>query len=209
MKYFFFLIICLPLFSYGQIDAVTEDGYQVQLFEDGTWKYLDITLNEKRFIKENDTLFKAPNTSKVSVNSDIVDIQVKLNTIDWSYAQSPNTEDSEFSFSNNYHDIYGLMIAEKSKIPIENLRNIAIINARDNVKGLKIIQEEYRNVNNVKVLYVCFEGEVEKLSLRYNNYYYSGDDGVVQLITFAEKQVAIANEQNIFKLLNGFVKVQD
>lgn len=209
MNRILFVFMFSSIFGFGQVNAITEDGYQIQIFDDGTWKYLDTTLNEKRFIKENDTLFKVSKQSRTSVKSKIVDVQIKLDTEDWIFIPSSEMEDSEFSFNNKFAELYAVMITENVQIPIENLRNIALINARDFVDNLKIIKEEYRKVNDTKVLYLSFEGEVEKMKLIYNNYYYSGEDGVVQFITYAEKDVAKAENQKIFDLLNGFTKATD
>lgn len=206
MKYSIYLFILFPLLVLGQINAVTEDGYQIQVFEDGTWKYVDSTLNEKRFIKENDSLFKVPQNSTLNISSQVLDIHFMLDDKEWYYIPSPTSDVSEYSFNNKTAEIYGLVISEKASIPLENLRNIALINARDNVENLKVIKEEFRTVNDLKVLYLCFEGEVEKLSLRYNNYYYSGEDGIVQFITYAQKDIAIDHTDRIFNLLNGFTK---
>lgn len=196
------------MFALGQINAVTEDGYQIQVFDDGTWKYVDTTLNEKRFIKKNDSIFKVPQNSTVNISSKTVDINIMFNEDDWIYNPSPQQDFTEFLFTNKQVEIYGLVISEKAKIPLENLRNIALINARDNVENLKIIEEEYRLVNDLKVLYMCFEGELEELQIRYNNYYYSGVDGVVQFITYARKDIATNNASKMFNLLNGFTKTK-
>lgn len=209
MKKFLILFFCLPFLGISQVNAITEDGYQIQIFDDGTWKYLDTTLNEKRFIKENDTLFKVPAKSKMTLSSKIVDVQFQLNSEDWFYMSSPENEDSEFFLNNKSAEIYSIVISEDVQIPIKNLRNIALINARDTVENLIIIEEEYRNVNNAKVLYLSFEGEIEKLPVRYYNYYYSGEDGVVQFITYARKDVAITEQNSMFDLLNGFAKITD
>lgn len=201
-----FLFFCIPLFGIAQINAVTEDGYQIQVFDDRTWKYVDTTLNEKRFIKQNDSVFKVPQNSKFNISSNVVDINIMLDDDDWYHVPSSESDVTEYSFNNKNAEIYGLVISEKAMIPLENLRNIAIINARDNVENLKVIKEEFRIVNNLKVLYLCFEGEVERLPLRYNNYYYSGEDGIVQFITYARKDIAIDNADRIFNLLNGVTK---
>lgn len=204
MRHILLVIFCFPFFVMSQINAVTEDGYQIQVFEDGTWKYVDTTLNEKLFIKKNDSIFKVPKNSTLNVSSKILDANIMINEDDWYFIPSASEDITEFSFNNKKVEIYGLLISEKASIPLENLRNIAIINARDYIENLKLIEEEYRFVNDLKVLYMCFEGEVEKMQLRYNNYYYSGEDGIVQFITYARKDIAISNAHKMFNLLNGF-----
>jgi len=206
---FVFIMFCFPFLGMAQVNAVTEDGYQIQVFEDGTWKYVDTTLNEKRFIKVNDKVFNVPESSSFELASKVVDVHILLNEEDWYFMPSSDQDVTEFSFNNKNVEIYGLMISENAKIPLENLRNIAIINARDNVENLKLIEEEYRLVNNLKLLYLCYEGEVEKLPLRYHNYYYSGEDGIVQFITYARKDIAVKNADRMLNLLNGFTKSKD
>lgn len=206
MKHLLSILFFIPCFVTAQINAVTEEGYQIQVFDDGTWKYVDTTLNEKRFIKENKSVFQVPKNSKYNVSSKVVDVKIMLDEDEWYFIPTPKSDVSEFSFNNKNEEIYGIVISEKAQIPLENLRNIALINARDNVENLRVIEEEYRFVNDVKVLYISFEGEVESLPLVYNNYYYSGEDGVVQFVTYAQKEIALKNKELMFDLLNGFTK---
>lgn len=206
MKHLLPILFFIPCFVTAQINAVTEEGYQIQVFDDGTWKYVDTTLNEKRFIKENKSVFQVPKNSKYNVSSKVVDVKIMLDEDEWYFIPTPKSDVSEFSFNNKNEEIYGIVISEKAQIPLENLRNIALINARDNVENLRVIEEEYRFVNDVKVLYISFEGEVESLPLVYNNYYYSGEDGVVQFVTYAQKEIALKNKELMFDLLNGFTK---
>lgn len=206
MKHLLPILFFIPCFVTAQINAVTEEGYQIQVFDDGTWKYVDTTLNEKRFIKENKSVFQVPKNSKYNVSSKVVDVKIMLDEDEWYFIPTPKSDVSEFSFNNKNEEIYGIVISEKAQIPLENLRNIALINARDNVENLRVIEEEYRFVNDVKVLYISFEGEVESLPLVYNNYYYSGEDGVVQFVTYAQKEIALNNKELMFDLLNGFTK---
>lgn len=206
MKHLLPILFFIPCFVTAQINAVTEEGYQIQVFDDGTWKYVDTTLNEKRFIKENKSVFQVPKNSKYNVSSKVVDVKIMLDEDEWYFIPTPKSDVSEFSFNNKNEEIYGIVISEKAQIPLENLRNIALINARDNVENLRVIEEEYRFVNDVKVLYISFEGKVESLPLVYNNYYYSGEDGVVQFVTYAQKEIALNNKELMFDLLNGFTK---
>jgi len=206
MKQLLSILCCLPCFVMAQINAVTEEGYQIQVFDDGTWKYIDTTLNEKRFIKENKSVFQVPENSKFNVSSKVVNIKIMLDQDEWYFMPTPKSDVSEFTFNNKSEEIYGIVISEKAQIPLENLRNIALVNARDNVENLKLIEEEYRFVNNIKVLYLSFEGEVESMPLVYNNYYYSEEDGIVQFVTYAQKDIAANNKDLMFDLLNGFTK---
>jgi len=45
-----------------------------------------------------------------------------------------------------------MMIAEKMEIPLESLKEIVLDNAKEAAPDIKIVKEEYRTVNGIRVL---------------------------------------------------------
>jgi hypothetical protein len=45
------------------------------------------------------------------------------------------------------------------------------------------------------------------MAVVYNGYYYSGEDGIVQFLTFTGKSLFGEYEKDFYNLLNGFVKI--
>lgn len=83
---------------YSQINAVTESGDQVILYQDHTWKYLkdsikqndEININDKEFIKDKQLSFL--------VKSNKINIGIWINPKEWSFSKGENDDAAEFKF---------------------------------------------------------------------------------------------------------------
>lgn len=195
--------------SKAQINAVTDTGDEVLLYDDGTWSYTNedllsddtaaISLNEKKFTKDEDASFL--------VKSKNVDIGVWINPKKWSFTKKGDNEDAEFQFRKKGEDLYALLISEKMEISIETLRDLALENGRSFAPDLKIIEEEYRMVNGVKVLMMEMVGTGQGIKFVYQGYYYSNSSGSIQLTTFTGKSLYDEYKEDMHQFLNGFVEL--
>jgi len=209
MKNLFLLTICLLtfLFTQAQKKAVTENGDEVFLYEDGTWKYK----NEKE-IKANETLL---NPKKIKKNEDAtfllksnkLNIGVWLNPKKWSFKKADTNTEAEYEFQLKDGDLYGMAITEKVEIPLETLKYIALENGRGAAPDLKIIHEEYRMVNGVKVFMMQMNGKMQGIKFSYYGYYFSSEKGTIQLITYTSQNLLKEYMKDCEELLNGFVEL--
>ena len=195
-------------FAKAQINAVTESGEEVTLHDDGTWKYVNEAINAEAEIKLNDKAFTKDKNSSFVVKSKKVNIGIWINPKDWSFTKSASNEDAEFQFQKKGEDLYAMLIAEKLEISLEALKNIALQNAKAVSSDIKIVSEEYRNVNGIKVLMMQMAGTIQGMKVVYCGYYYSNDSGTIQLLTYTGENLLKNYYDDIETFLNGLAEVE-
>ena len=202
------LLLLSITFVKAQINAVTESGEEVFLYDNGTWKYANEKDDAEAEIKLNDKPFTKDKNSTFVVKSKKANIGIWINPKDWSFTKSASNEDAEFQFQKKGEDLYGMLIAEKLEIPIEALKNIAIQNAKSVATDIKVVSEEYRNVNGIKVLMMQMAGTIQGMKIVYCGYYYSNDTGTIQLLTYTGESLLKNYHNDIETFLNGLVKLE-
>ncbi len=102
--------------------------------------------------------------------------------------------------------LYAMLISEKLTIPIESLKNIVLENAREATPDIKIVHQEYRNVNGIQVLMLQMQGTIQGIQFTYFGYYYSNEQGTIQLLTYTGANMFQEYKNEIEKFLNGLVQ---
>ena len=156
MKFkFSLLILCLfSLNNFSQIKAVTESGDEVILYENNTWKYINDSINNNKEIETNSFQYKKPKRATFLVKSKNLKVGIHINPKKWSFEKDADGEASEYSFQMKNEDLYGMIITEKVQIPLINLKDIAIENAKEAAPDIQVDKEEYRYVNGKKLLMI-------------------------------------------------------
>jgi len=203
------LLMCLllGLSTFSQINAVTDTGEVVLLFKDNTWKYVNDSINETKEISTNNFEFKKDENSTFLVRSKKMSIGIWLNPKKWSFKKNNTNEAAEFSFTLKNEDLYGMVITEKTEIPLLNLKQIALDNAKEVAPDIKIDKEEFRTVNGKKILMMELGGTTQGIKFKYYAYYYSSKKGVVQLVTYCSLNLFEAYKKEMEKVLNGLVEL--
>lgn len=202
----FFVILVST--SVAQINAITDTGEEVVLYDDGTWKYLNDSLNKIEEIPVNSTLFQKSEESTFLVRSKRTNVGIWINPKHWNFKKGEEGEPAEFQFQRKGDDLYGMLIAEKISIPIESLKGIALNNARSVAPDIRVIREEYRTVNGLELLMMQMAGTIQGTRFIYYGYYYSSPSGTVQLLTYTGENLFQEYEERIKDFLNGFVEVE-
>lgn len=196
--------------AHAQIKALTETGDQVTLYEDGTWAYDDpesveppaeIPLNTAEFNKSEDASFLLKSSKD--------NFGLWLDPKSWSFTKDSSNPEAEYELHLKSGDLYGMMIVEKFEIPLENLRAIAVENAQSAAPDIKIQTEEYRIVNGMKVLHLRMSGTIQGIKFSYFGYYYSNENGTVQLLTFTSQNLMDEMIGESEQLINGLVRLND
>ncbi|MDB4903839.1 MAG: hypothetical protein JWQ63_3120 [Mucilaginibacter sp.] len=207
-----FLFLIAFNVSKGQVNALTEDGRQVILFNNGTWKYHnDSTLNKKNHadsIKINPVKFSKSTSSTFLAKSNTVNIGVFIDPDKWTLkTHNENESNPEYRFSLKSGDGYAMLETEKTPIGLDVMRNIALINAQKAAIDAKITTQEYRIVNNKKILFLEMSGTIQGIKFKYMGYYFSNEKGTTQLLSYTTE--AMYNEANkeLETFLNGLVVI--
>jgi hypothetical protein len=193
----------------AQINAVTETGEEVILFDNNTWVYVNDSLISKKDteIEMNNKKFKKNRRSTFTVKSKKANIGICINPKKWSYSKSKNNPAVEYQFKRKEEDLYAMLITEKAEIPLETLKKAAIINAKNSSKDLKVIHEEYRIVNGIKVIMLEMNATVQGMKFTYIGYYYSNEKGSYQLLTYSSLKLIETYRKDIEVFLNGLIEI--
>ena len=192
---------------YSQINAVTETGDQVILYQDHTWKYVNDSIKQNTEININDKEFIKDKQLSFLVKSNKINIGIWINPKEWSFSKGENDDAAEFKFQKKGGDLYAMLISEKIQIPIETLKGIAYENAKNAAPDIKIIKEEYRTVNSIKVLMMQMSGTIQGIKFIYFGYYYSNTNGTIQFITYTSENLFKTYFDDIELFLNGLVEI--
>lgn len=214
MKRFFFSLCILTIsnIAKSQIKGLTESGREVLLFENGTWQYLQDSSNNNSAstdsLKINENKFSRPGGATFLVKSMTFNVGVYINPAKWTFTlHKENETEPEYRFSLKSGEGYAMMITEKTQIDLENMRQIALLNAQKASLDVKEKTAEYRIVNNNKILCLKFQGTIRGIKFVYLGYYYSNSNGTVQLLTYSSQQYFDSIQKELESFLNGFVEI--
>lgn len=205
----FLFTLCIT-FIFSQKNAITDTGDEVILYDDGTWEYKnnDFGLpptDDSEEIKLNPNKFEKEEESTFLLKSDRVNYGFWLNPKKWSFKKAVSNEDAEYELRFKNGDVYGMIITEQIGMPLSTLKSIALENGRIVAPDLKIITEEYREVNGNKVLFLQMDGTTQGIKFSFYGYYYSNDEGTVQIVTYTAQNLLGKYKEAYDELLNGFV----
>ena len=201
------LILLSMQMANAQINAITDSGDEVVLYDDGTWEYLNDSMVTASEIPENSKEFITDKKSTFLVKSKKLNIGIWINPKTWSFSKGTDKDAYEFQFQKKGDDLYAMLIAEKTQIPVETLKEIAISNAKDAAPDIKVIKEEYRNVNGKRVFMMQMAGTIQGIRFTYFGYYYSNSNGTIQLLAYTGESLFNEYETEIELFLNGLIEL--
>jgi hypothetical protein len=193
-----YALCATPVFAEGPIKATTESGKPVILYSDGTWKYAE---QEKPPMSQGQGFSRSVEaTEKVEFAGG--KYAIFFNPGKWKLGRSEET--GRLSWIHRNGDGYVMVISERIPIPLENLRKIALNNAKEAAPNVKITFEQKRQVNSREVLCLQMKGTIQGIDFVYFGYYYSGTGGTVQLLTYTAESLFEEYRNDFEEFLNGF-----
>lgn len=201
-----FLLLCQSANS--QIKALTPDGEEVNLFNDGTWSYVKDSSSNVAKIDTNTAVFSKKPTDSFQIKSTKTNVGVFFDSKSWALEKGKPAESSEYNFKSLIKDIYGKFITERIEIPLQKFPDIAISNARKVAPDARIIKKEFRNVNGNKVLCMQINGTIQGVNFVYLGYYYSSNKGTVQFVTYTTQSLLSEYYNSMQSLLNGLIVIK-
>ncbi|MDB5282200.1 MAG: hypothetical protein JWO06_1275 [Bacteroidota bacterium] len=204
------IILALGLFicqitCKAQTSAVTSKGDEVILYDNGTWKYANkidtntkIETNKTAFVKGSSATFKVSSTNVSSVG-------INIDPKKWTFKKGETGEAAEFNFELKDKEAYGMVITEKTEVPLMTLKGIALENAKSAAPDISVVKQEYRTVNGLKVFYMQMQGTIQGIDISYCGYYYSSPKGTVQFLTYCGTKLLPQYRAEMEALLNGLV----
>ena len=161
MKKIFTLAVLLQSLTFiAQQRALTEDGKEVVLFDNGTWKFVNESdAKVLETIVTNNNVFEKTKTASFLMKSKKMDVGVYFDPKKWKLATQKISPHVEYFFAerNSNDGYFGFMITEKVQIAtLKNLKDLIIENVNRNVDYFRLKESEYRTVNGMKVLYIRY-----------------------------------------------------
>lgn len=207
MKRFMLMIVALslPVILLSQIRAVTENGDEVLLYDDGTWTYAGETDSDSLLIPMNPDVFSKPSGASFLLKSNRIGMGFWLDPKKWSFKKAENNADAEYELVRKDEDLFAMVITEKIEIPVETLCRIAESNARGVAPDLEVTHREYRMVNGIKVVTLIMNGTTQGIKFSYYGYYFSHSGGTVQFVVYTSTNLFEEYRIEIEDLLNGMV----
>jgi len=206
-KMFISVLLLLVNVVYSQIKGLTEDGKEVVLFENGTWKFVnesdenvlrDIALNPEIFSKNEDATFL--------MRSKKLDIGVYFNPKKWRIASKSANPYIEYMFQETKSEKGAVAFLQSEKIEIptyKNLKDILLFNIEKNADFYRVKTSEYRTVNGLKVLYLRYIANIKGLDFEYGAYYWLENKGYCGLVAFSPQKDFEGSFPRIQEFLNG------
>lgn len=210
MKNFTLTLLCLVTFciSYAQQKAVTETGEEVILFIDGTWRFQNEEDLKETQIPTNGKEFTKDKNSTFQIKSSKFNVGFWINPKKWSFEKAVNNPEAEYELELKGGDLYSMIISEKIEIPLTTLKTIALENAKASAPDIKIVNEEYRIVNGLKVLHLQMNGTLQGIKFSYFGYYFSNENGTLQYVTYTSQDLLESYIDDCEELLNGIVELE-
>jgi Protein of unknown function (DUF3157) len=202
------LLLIVFTSSKSQVKALTENGREVLLNEDGTWRYStneDDSLSKSEAVTTNPIEFHTTAGASFPVKSSVLNVGVYLDPNKWTFsAHHSNEVNPEYRFVLKSQHGFAMMLTEITPIDLENMKVIALENAKKAAPDTKVTHTEYRTVNNKKVLCLTLRGTLQGIKFIYFGYYYSNSNGTVQLVAYGSENMFKDSIKEWEDFLNGF-----
>lgn len=200
---FVIILLFLAATSYASQKAITDTGKEVILHSDGTWEYSGDAQKATKIIETNKNKFEKPRNASFLVKSMMNNSAYWINTDKWFFRKAEDNPEAEYEFQLKSGDLYAMAITEEIEIPLESLVDIALMNAQMAAPDAKIVRQEYRVVNDKKVLYMEISGTIKNIKFYYLGYYYSDASGSTQFVTYTSVNLVDKYKSEITDFLNG------
>ena len=115
--------------------------------------------------------------------------------------------ETEYELNYKHGDVYSIIITEEIEIPLESLGEIDLENAKSVAEDIHIVKQEFRNINGKRVLFMQMNGTVYGIAISYYIYYFSNENGTIQLITYTTQKLLDKYMNDCEKLINGLVEL--
>ena len=208
MKKIFTLAVLLQSLTFiAQQRALTEDGKEVVLFDNGTWKF--VNESDAKALETtitNNNLFEKSRNASFLMKSKKLDVGVYFDPKKWKLATQNISPHVEYFFAerNSNDGYFGFMITEKVQIAtLKNLKDLIIENVNRIVDYFRLKESEYRTVNGMKVLYIRYAANTKGMDFEYSGNYYINSDGYAGMVGFASQKVFEQSFGAVQELING------
>jgi uncharacterized membrane protein YkoI len=199
------LATTLVLSATAQQSATTFDGKKVLLHDNGKWEYVK---TESASFSSSQKNFTKSEFAKDLAKSEKNNFGIWYDSKKWKKEDGSSNEDAEFQFRLAKGDGFAMAITERIEIDLDNIKEVALGNARNAAPDIELEREEDRIVNGRKVKCLQMTGTASGIKFSYLGYYCSDESGTIQFVCFTGKSLLKSYQRDFEELLNGLVAVQ-
>lgn len=105
-------------------------------------------------------------------------------------------------------DAFMRIISERIQIENDNLRDVALTNAKTTAPDVQLDSETWRTVNGLRTLVLKYSGRASGIRFTFLNQMYSDPSGTVQLAGWTGSNLFEEYRRDFLELFSGFRKVQ-
>lgn len=204
------LSVIVSLFAKSQTKALTEDGKEVILFDNKTWKYVNDS-DEKTLqtISTNEQSFEKSKGASFLIKSKKIEAGLYFNPKIWKITKSPfNYPSIEYVFMNNSTPtVFGALTTENAPVQtLKNLKDLILSGVQKSADYFRLKESEYRTVNNIKVLYLAYSANTKGIDFEYISNLYLTSEGYCSISSYTYANKYEENKKEMADFINGLVK---
>lgn len=204
-------IFLLAYNAEAQIKALTDEGKEVVLFENGTWKFVNESdAKTLETITTNETAFLKDKNAKFLLKSKKVDAGIYFNPNAWKTTTLLKSPYIEYAFINPENEsLIGMFVSESIEIPtLKNLKDLQVSLIEKRADYFKLKESEYRTVNGLKVLYMRYIANTKGMDFEYQGYFYITENGYCSVLAYSQQKNFENLKPKMDAFINGLVKVE-
>lgn len=202
MKQILLLFISVSVFSNSLDTLKLENGRNVELFDDFTWRYIKLASNENKEESKVVKLYKQLEHNE-TVKSKEFPYSISFNNSKFEYKKERGNK--EFLFKSIDNTMFMQTIAEENYLTLDLLSEAAIVNARNADKNLKVISKEKAIINGKNAVLLEMQAKVQNYEFTYYGCYVSEEGkGSFQLLTWTYTSMFEKKKEDLRKLISGF-----
>jgi len=204
MKNFFlpFIVLLFACEAGAQVTAVTEEGRAVILFGDGTWRYLNDSVNVSTPDLPHYTV---PENSTSLVKGKETRYELWYNADKWYLLPDTVYGNSEYALEFHTGELIAMMITERMQVPLSRIKEAAMASFKKEGSEGRISEEQKIVVNDTEGLLLKIDALVDGIPVSYLNGYFSTHEGTFQLITYTAYNLFDSYRKDMIGLISGFV----
>lgn len=205
-------VFLIPFLGFSQTKALTDEGKEVILFDNGTWKFVNESDSKTlETISNNPTIFEKHKDASFLFKSKKINVGLYINPKKWNVSTQNVSQNVEYFFTetDSSNSLYGFLMSEKIQIAtLKNLKDIILESVQKRVDYFRLKESEYRTVNGLKVLYLRYAANIKGIDFEYAGNYYINDSGYCGIVGFCSQKDFEENFPKISEFLNGISLAQ-
>lgn len=203
---FFSMILSLKIFTDEY--AITDGGRKILIHDNGTWEYyVEKKIEKKEEVKPIEKIeYTKSENVKAEIKGSRKTYSIWYDNSKWTSAKAKsNGNNIEYEFLNMDNLVSAMTIYEKTKMPIDTLKELVLFNAKKDGVNVQLLESIYKEVNNNKLLYMKYSVIIDGYSHFFCGYIFSNEKGSYQFFAKAKAENYSDKKADIEELINGLV----